>query len=583
MLIPVLLAAIPAHAGTLEGVVQDTAGEPVAGIYVIAYDTRLNYASAVSTTAGRFSIVGLPGGIYRLRALAPADVDHPQRFWPDSWGYCDGEPIPLAEADTVDGLDFALGPGASVSGVLTDVDGGPIPGAVLTARGVDPRVANIAREALSGEDGAFTLLGLDADAGASARYTLEIEIDGWPVQFLDRVYDDDDATLVEARVGETEPLGEIELLDGISVAGTLHGYDGPVVGADVHVYASSQVISTTSDAEGRYVVDGLPPGDVLSWASEPGYGMTYYPDADRPGERVAAPDEGTFLEDVDLELPQEARFNGRFGGGDVDLSGVTVLLYNDNRTVGIGAQADVDGLFTVDRLHGGDYTLFVYAEAEGFLNDWIRDTDGEVRTFSLDPAEDSAVFDVSLPQGASVSGQLVDDAGAPVYGATVTVLPQNPDHDAQSTVTDRDGRFDVPGINAGVHFIEARYTAYCDTDPGYVTAHWPGEVNPDLAAPVTLAAGQALTDVVLELPRDDDHDGMSDAWEEGWGLDTTRDDSAEDPDGDGYTNLEEYLLGTDPTLAVTDTGCERGCGGRDAALILPLLPLALVRRRRRRA
>lgn len=50
-----------------------------------------------------------------------------------------------------------------------------------------------------------------------------------------------------------------------------------------------------------------------------------------------------------------------------------------------------------------------------------------------------------------------------------------------------------------------------------------------------------------EVPRDGDHDGMPDAWEKASGLnfeDGT--DGAADLDKDGYTNVEEFLNGTDP-------------------------------------
>lgn len=40
---------------------------------------------------------------------------------------------------------------------------------------------------------------------------------------------------------------------------------------------------------------------------------------------------------------------------------------------------------------------------------------------------------------------------------------------------------------------------------------------------------------------DSDRDGMPDAWEMRQGFDPARDDHAEDADGDGYENLEEYL------------------------------------------
>jgi hypothetical protein len=45
---------------------------------------------------------------------------------------------------------------------------------------------------------------------------------------------------------------------------------------------------------------------------------------------------------------------------------------------------------------------------------------------------------------------------------------------------------------------------------------------------------------------DDDNDGMPDNWENEHGLDPFVDDALRDADNDGYTNLEEYQLGSDP-------------------------------------
>ena len=54
-------------------------------------------------------------------------------------------------------------------------------------------------------------------------------------------------------------------------------------------------------------------------------------------------------------------------------------------------------------------------------------------------------------------------------------------------------------------------------------------------------------------PTDADGDGLPDWWETLYGLDPDdHADAAEDPDGDGLTNLEEYRAGTDPLSPDTD-------------------------------
>ncbi len=47
---------------------------------------------------------------------------------------------------------------------------------------------------------------------------------------------------------------------------------------------------------------------------------------------------------------------------------------------------------------------------------------------------------------------------------------------------------------------------------------------------------------------DDDNDGMPDVWENSYNLDPLVDDASDDPDGDGFTNLDEYNNGTDPQV-----------------------------------
>jgi hypothetical protein len=67
------------------------------------------------------------------------------------------------------------------------------------------------------------------------------------------------------------------------------------------------------------------------------------------------------------------------------------------------------------------------------------------------------------------------------------------------------------------------------------------------AADAALTALQVLTITVTQSSTgDSDADGLPDSWETHHGLSTGIDDSADDPDGDRLTNLQEYQLGTDP-------------------------------------
>lgn len=570
-----ILLAPSALAATLSGTVIGADGAPLAGVDVVAYDARLNYAAARTTSDGGFRIVGVPAGRYRLRAL-PADTDpHPDRFLPSEWDFCTSEPVAVGDEDEVAGLDFALPAGGRLVGTILGSDGAPLPGLEVLALGQSDRSGLVSRLGTTDETGRFEVTGLDSDPDLPEPYALYFAADGWPRQYLGQSYRDDEAALFDVLVGEETDAGTSTALDGISVAGTVRGPDGPVASGTVYVYSASQVLSVAIEPDGTYFADGLPPGEVVPWAASDGLATTYYPDADRPGGRISALDEGTAVTDADLALPVESRLTITLAG-EGDLSELSVLLYNDTYTVGRGAPVEEDGTVTIDALHPGTYFLFVYGSDLGYTDDYARDEAGELLAIVVDG--ETAVTVAPAP-GASFSGTVRDETGAPVYGAYVYATTADGE-DTEVAVTDADGVYALPGLVGGDFVLRASYAHYCPADAGWTTTWWPDARIEEDALPTSLAAGEARTEVDFTLARDDDHDGMGDAWERENGLDPARDDAAEDADGDGYVNVEEWALGTDPTGGGASPGgdCGSGCGSGAAALAL-VLPLALRRRR----
>lgn len=561
-----------ALAASLTGVVRDVDGGALEGVVVTAYDERLAYASTLTDEEGQWSLEGLPAGRYRVRAVALGQP-YADRFIPGVWDFCTAEVLPLSEDEELAGLDFALPPAGSLTGVVVDTLGQPLADVELTCEGADGRTGLIQRGAVSDEQGAFTCVGLDASAQGSL-YAVSAELPGWPDQYLGGVYRDSDGVEeVQVQLQQVSDIGDFMLMDGIQVSGTVLSDGEPVSGAFVHVYSYGQVADTVSDEQGAYTADGLPSGDIVAWASLDGYGLTYHPDNGVP-KTVLAVEEGEHAQGVDILLPVEAALTGRIHG-EGDLSGVTLLAYNETYTVALGAAVEADGSFFAGRLREGTWRLYFYASDEGYLDDFARDADGQRLEWDLQEGEVLEV-DLDLRLGAVLEGVVRDDHGDPVYGAVVRATPADSDeYSARSVRSERDGRYRLDGLVPGEQRIDIRYTPYCAQDPGYVP-WYSGDTPHELAtAPLDIEEGEQRA-MDWELPWDGEHDGMSDAWEEEVGLDPSRDDSAEDPDQDGLSNLQEYWLGTDP-LDVEESGRCGGCGGGAGGFWL--MGLLLLRRR----
>jgi hypothetical protein len=145
---------------SIAGIVRtaDAAAKPVARVIVTVTGSAVPAGrSAITDTAGRFAITGLPAGRYTLTAKKPAyltaayGASRPGRA---------GIEVALAEGQHVTELAIPLWHGAAVSGLVRDALGQPLPNAQISVLRRSPNGLTPVGSATSDDRGQYRVFGL---------------------------------------------------------------------------------------------------------------------------------------------------------------------------------------------------------------------------------------------------------------------------------------------------------------------------------------------------------------------------------------------------------------------------------------
>jgi len=237
----------------------------------------------------------------------------------------------------------------------------------------------------------------------------------------------------------------------------------------------------------------------------------------------------------------EAIHSMTFGADQITLYALTSTWNNgpggNGKVVSInlatGAFTDITTT-TPDR-----FTGLAFHEADGFL--YALDNDQDL--YRIDPGTGSTtrLFDISGGRRglASDGTTLFHSTGSQLRSVSTTI-------DSQTTI----GNFNV-GFDRAIK--DLAFDSDTDSLLGIDRSGGIYSINKSTGQATFLSdTGGNRIAIAAQQFKDDDLDGMNDFWEIFFGLNPAFDDSAQDLDGDGLSNLQEFILYSNPTKADTD-------------------------------
>ena len=357
---------------TISGRVTDEdTGLPIANVDISA-DSR-NFGTPISDVQtdsdGRYTIRGVPPGTYEIRA--GRDRTYVRKYFNHALDRHDAEEIVVIGGEAVQGIDFVLGVGATISGRVYDAEtGAPISGAGLAAGPVDGDHLSWAE---TNVDGSYTLTGLPSGL-IEVKVSSESHIEQRVVVSVG------DVGSVEGQdfgleLGATIAGRVVDAATGMPIPGVKIDADSTGSGEYHHSFART-------DSDGVYTLRGVVPGTYIIRAGRDNatYVQQHYGDSfgEDQAEHVAVGKEES-IDGIDFAL----RLGGTISGTVTDAeTGLPIAFMDVSARTAIGSKfawtrTDNNGGYTLRGVPAGLITVSVSGQGYIEVGRSISVTEGE--------------------------------------------------------------------------------------------------------------------------------------------------------------------------------------------------------------
>lgn len=422
--------------------VADSHGVPVDGAAVVVTGADNNTYPGTTDATGNTTITGLAPGNYTITSSALGYFTAPATSFT------------VAAYDTNYNVSVPVLSPASVSGIVTDPSGNPLPGATVNLEGVKVHLTTT-----SGADGSYTFDGLDV-----GQYTVSASASGFVAPTPQ--------TVSVTDYGTTSTV-QLQFQLGSSIIGEATINEVPTGGVTVTLNGPVNATTTTAP-DGTYSFGVLPLGTYTVSFDLNGY----ISPADQ-SVTISTPGSTTTV-NGELNVPSTVSGSILDPNGN-PLAGATITL--DGPVYATATSAN-DGTFTVDGLDVGTYTVTVHAD--GYI-------DPAPDTITISAYGTNTVYTAAVFAPSSISGTVTSSAG-PVDGATVTI--DGPTW--STTTTAADGTYSLGVLPPGSYSLTVTAPGYVDS--ATITVDVPtygSNVTADVTLAIASSADVLVTDASL--------------------------------------------------------------------------------------